>query len=213
MLKVLRNLKESFWSVLIIVALLVLQAWCDLTLPDFTSRIVDKGIQASGIENATPKIISKDSMDVLLSFTDQDDKILDNYMINGSVLDAYQENLIDEYYGNNAKPEANTVYILRDISKEEQEELSKIMAEPIVQMAYLAQAQEQMQAQAQGQMQEQMQAQSQVQTQMQEQVKTQVSEMQDSIKEQAAVTIIKEMYKQIGVNTDALQNRYILIAG
>ncbi len=213
MLKVLRNLKESFWSVLIIVALLVLQAWCDLTLPDFTSRIVDKGIQASGIENATPKIISKDSMDVLLSFTDQDDKILDNYMINGSVLDAYQENLIDEYYGNNAKPEANTVYILRDISKEEQEELSKIMAEPIVQMAYLAQAQEQMQAQAQGQSQEQMQAQSQVQTQMQEQVKTQVSEMQDSIKEQAAVTIIKEMYKQIGVNTDALQNRYILIAG
>ena len=44
MLKVLKNLKNSFWSVLVIILLLVVQAQADLRLPDFTSRIVNVGI-------------------------------------------------------------------------------------------------------------------------------------------------------------------------
>ena len=60
MLKILRNLKQSALYVLIVVSLLVLQAWSDLTLPDFTSKIVNTGIQSGGIENAVPKIISKE---------------------------------------------------------------------------------------------------------------------------------------------------------
>ena len=75
MLKVLKNLKNSFWSVLVIILLLVVQAQADLRLPDFTSRIVNVGIQAGGIESAVPQIISKQDMENILIFSDNDEKI------------------------------------------------------------------------------------------------------------------------------------------
>ena len=131
MLKILKNLKQSFWSVVIVVLLLVLQAWSDLTLPDFTSKIVNTGIQASGIENAVPKLMSATQMEMLLQLTEEDSKILDDYMLNGSVLTANQEEVIKKYLGENANPEQNTMYILEEIDKEEEENLSKIMADPL----------------------------------------------------------------------------------
>ena len=50
MLKLLKNLKNSWASVLIIVILLCIQAAADLALPDYTSKIVNVGIQYGGIE-------------------------------------------------------------------------------------------------------------------------------------------------------------------
>ena len=84
MLKVLKNLKKSFWSVVIIILLLIVQAQADLRLPDFTSRIVNVGIQAGGIETAVPKVISKENMENLLMFSNEDDKILENYSLVGN---------------------------------------------------------------------------------------------------------------------------------
>lgn len=46
MFKVLRNLKKSMLSVIVIILLLCVQAWADLALPDYTSKIVNIGIQA-----------------------------------------------------------------------------------------------------------------------------------------------------------------------
>ncbi len=46
MLKVLKNLKKSWIAVIIIVLLLCLQAATDLALPDYTSKIINTGIQA-----------------------------------------------------------------------------------------------------------------------------------------------------------------------
>ena len=69
MIKVLKNLKESWLSVIVIVILLIIQATCDLTLPDYTSKIVNVGIQNSGIEKVAPEVIRKKTMDSLLNFT------------------------------------------------------------------------------------------------------------------------------------------------
>ena len=76
MFKVLKNLKESWISVITIVLLLIVQAAGDLTLPDYTSKIVNVGIQNGGIENVAPEVIRKSEMENLLIFTDDDDKIL-----------------------------------------------------------------------------------------------------------------------------------------
>lgn len=84
MLKVLKNLKKSWVSVIIIVALLCVQASVDLALPDYTSKIVNTGIQAGGIENAVPQIISKNDMENILLFTEQDNEIMNNYQLVGS---------------------------------------------------------------------------------------------------------------------------------
>ena len=80
MLKVLKNLKKSFFAVIIIIALLCLQAAADLALPDYTSKIVNTGIQSGGIETAVPYIISKENMDIILLFN-KDNNILNNYTL------------------------------------------------------------------------------------------------------------------------------------
>ena len=54
MLKIFKYLAESKWSVLAIIALLVVQAYCDLALPQYTADIVDVGIGQKGIESAVP---------------------------------------------------------------------------------------------------------------------------------------------------------------
>ncbi len=81
MLKVLKYLKKSFASVVIIVLLLCVQAATDLKLPDYTSKIVNIGIQQGGIENVSPEAISKKSMDDMMIFTEDDEKILENYTL------------------------------------------------------------------------------------------------------------------------------------
>lgn len=48
MFKVLKNLKHSLTSVIIIVVLLCIQAMTDLALPDYTSKVINIGIQARG---------------------------------------------------------------------------------------------------------------------------------------------------------------------
>ena len=52
MFKIFGYLKNSIPQVLLIIVLLIIQAWGDLTLPQYTSDIVDIGIQNGGIENA-----------------------------------------------------------------------------------------------------------------------------------------------------------------
>ena len=78
MLKILKNLKESLISVIIIVILLCLQAGTDLALPDYTSKIVNIGIQQGGIQNVSPEAIRKEQMENLLLFSTDDEKILNS---------------------------------------------------------------------------------------------------------------------------------------
>ena len=113
MLKVLGNLKNSVVSVVVIVILLCVQAATDLALPDYTSKIVNIGIQQSGIENPTPEQIRKSQMDKLLIFTDDDEKILDNYTLEGEI------------------------YKLNELDDQKQEELNGLMAEPLTELYFL----------------------------------------------------------------------------
>ena len=62
MFKLLKNLKKTWISILIIVLLLCVQAWCDLTLPDYTSKIVNVGIQQGGITSSALEAIRQEQM-------------------------------------------------------------------------------------------------------------------------------------------------------
>ena len=59
--KLFRYLRQAGPSVLVIVALLVVQAFCDLSLPTYTSDIVDVGIQQGGIDHVSPEIMGGDT--------------------------------------------------------------------------------------------------------------------------------------------------------
>ena len=79
MLKVLKYLKKTKFSVIAIIILLCIQAMADLALPDYTSKIVNIGIQQSGIKEVSPKVIRKSKMDEILLLTNDDNEILENY--------------------------------------------------------------------------------------------------------------------------------------
>ena len=69
-------------SICAIIAVLVLQAYCDLSLPAYTSDIVNIGIQQGGIDTIVPKEIAKADMDHLFLFMQEDDRknVLEDYV-------------------------------------------------------------------------------------------------------------------------------------
>ena len=72
-MRVMKYLRGHIPSVVLIVLLLVAQSFCELSLPAYTSRIVDTGIQGGGIESATPLALTDKTMDgVRLFLSDED---------------------------------------------------------------------------------------------------------------------------------------------
>lgn len=227
MLKILKNLKQSWLSVIVIVILLIVQAACDLTLPDYTSKIVNVGIQNGGIEEVAPEMIRKSTMDNLLIFTEDDEKILSSYeeISKESLEEKEYEKLVEEY----PALENETLYEIKKLSGEEKDDLNSVMAKPLMIVSYLNDEEmaSQMKAQILANIPEQQKVVIQnmglidiIKQMPQEQlnimlskVNEQLNEMQDSILEQAAIQEVKEEYKAMGVDTDNLQNRYIIISG
>ena len=193
MFKVLKNLKESWISVITIVLLLIVQAAGDLTLPDYTSKIVNVGIQNGGIENVAPEVIRKSEMENMLIFTEEDDKILASYEeISKDNLDSAEyEKLVKKY----PALENESLYKIKKISSSEQDELDSLMAKPLMMLSVTKQM-------PKGQL-----------DQMLETVNQKIDDMQESILEQAAIQEVKNEYKAIGMNTVSIQNQYIIMAG
>lgn len=233
MLKVLKNLKKSFWAVLIIVILLCIQAWADLELPDYTSRIVNNGIQSSGIEKPIPEILNKDSMELIKIFTSEEDynKIIGNYTLldKDKNVTNEQKELVKKYFGDNYNIEVNDIYVLNKLDKEKEEELTKIIVNPIMELAVLKtpeQSNEIKEKMLENVPEPQKSVMANMElidiiksmpkeqiSQMLEQFNSQINEMPDSIKEQAVISSIKTVYVNMGVDTDKLQNNYIFMSG
>ena len=256
MLKVLRNLKNSWTSVLIIIILLCIQATTDLALPDYTSKIVNVGIQYGGIEEAAPEVISEEDMENLLFFTDDDEQILQNYELVENEPTSYQEKVIKQYLGRDYNTDENKVYVLKALKEEQLENLVSLMIEPLVEYSVVTNEETANQIKekiikamtgniADSALLENRNSASQItgknteenMTQMQtdfenmsvmdlleqlpetqrdvvlEQFTSYISQMSDSIKEQAAISSVKQVYISLGVDTDKLQNDYILMSG
>ena len=229
MLKLLRNLKKTLGSVIAIVVLLCVQAATDLALPDFTSKIVNDGIQAGGITSSVPEVLSRDDMDTILLFTDQDEEILNSYTLVGAEPSNEQEDVINKYLGKDYEVESDTIYVLNELEENEKANLEKVIAGPVIEATTITNEKtasvlkEQILASvpdAQRVYLENMtlleiikQMPEEQRTQVLEEATKQVDNMSDSIKQQAAVSSVKEIYKGLGVDTDKIQNDYILLSG
>jgi len=109
-----KYLKKSAGYMILIVALLFLQAYCDLSLPDYTSKIINVGIQQQGIEDGVPKKIRVASMENLM-------------LLMG---DSAKEDM------ENAYSRDGEVYVLKSgISRSEREELDKNIGEAVMALA------------------------------------------------------------------------------
>ena len=119
MFKIFGYLKNSIPQVLLIIVLLIIQAWGDLTLPQYTSDIVDIGIQNGGIENAAADALSVDGYNALETFMNDEQKsiLAKSYTLvkKGEATDSQKERF--------PASADNDVYFLNELTEDEKQQL------------------------------------------------------------------------------------------
>lgn len=130
MLKLIKYLKRSVLPIIVVVVLLVFQAMCDLKLPDYTSDIVNVGIQQGGVENAVPKAIRESSLSYLEEFILPEDISVIEKSYTPLNRDSMSEKDYEKALEKYPAIETETIYQLNDsVSDETMEELNRIFGE------------------------------------------------------------------------------------
>ena len=200
MFKMFHYMKERWYYIVMIVALLFVQAFCDLSLPDYTSKIINVGIQQKGVEDGVPETIREESMDKLLLFLEQEEA--------EEVLDAYKNK--------------DGIYKLQFVTEEEREELNQILGIPELVVTGLSDEEseetkkikEQMKLPKEADLFQVFQSMPKEQLQtMTEEMKKELEEMPDSIVTQSAVLFVEQEYEAQDIGMDKLQMEYILMSG
>lgn len=130
MLKIFKHLKNSSFIIFIIILLLAGQATCELSLPTYTSNIINIGIQQGGIENSVPEVIRKNEMDKLFIFMNDKNKdlVLDNYkLLSQESLSSDEFNKYKESYPALDKED---IYLLNTNKEETILKLNNILGKP-----------------------------------------------------------------------------------
>lgn len=229
----------SYWKAMIaIVLILVVQAYCDLSLPAYTSDIVNVGIQQGGIEDEVPRQIATEEMEKLLLFVSEDDQ--------QTVMDAYTEDNTSykkETYvlKDSVAEEENTMENLKDILQipmmmtsgiESGSDTTKQMEDKLKEQMSQGMAQSMPQGADQTMPEGMPQGESQAvslddmsmfdllkmlpaeqRATMVEKIEEQMSEMPDTILDQAAVSFCRSAYKDLGMDMDQTQIHYLLKTG
>lgn len=216
MRKLFQFLKPYAPRVLLILCVLVVQAYCDLSLPTYTSNIVNVGIQQSGIDKEIPENISEEEMNRLLLFVSEDDR--------QDIQNAYEKSSESFDYD-------GEVLTLKDSVKSDNEKLDALTEEMKLPMMLTAGFENGSDTtkQMEGQLKEQM---SQVpgiekmsvfdifgmmddtqRAAIVDKITEQMDKMPDSILDQAAISYVKSMYEQIGLDTGHMSTVYILKTG
>ena len=118
MLRLLKYLKRSFLPIIAVLAMLILEAYCDLALPQYTSDIVNVGIQQGGIEDIAPTEIRTSEMEKLLLFMEEEDQntVESHYEIKDRIIDG----------------ESVSVYMQKEVNDDTVEELNSIFEVPML---------------------------------------------------------------------------------
>lgn len=190
-MRIIRYLKNCKVAVLLIVCLLVVQAFTDLALPHYTSDIVDVGIQQSGVEHAATDEMTAKTHDEIAMMLPVDDE--------QTFRDAYTET-------------DDGMYKLNDQGKKEQEELDRMVALPLVAIHYSSQIpdldlDQVMQAYEAGAIDKQK------ILDMLDEAKQHMGDMGDSIVDQQAIAAAKAEYESLGYNLSDMQMGYLVRIG
>ncbi len=189
--KIMKYLGEHKAAVLIIFVLLIVQAYCDLSLPQYMSDIVDIGIQQSGIAYAVPEELREQTFHGLLLFVPEEDE--------AKLRDSYE------------KAEDGN-YKLKDLSEEELQEMEKLLGMPMVAMSSMTEETGMeigvLQAMIEGGQMTKEQV-----LQAEQAAKEKMGDMGESIISQRARLVVKEEYEALGYHMADYQNRYMLRTG
>ncbi|WP_150845782.1 ABC transporter transmembrane domain-containing protein [Clostridium sp. UBA1353] len=231
MFKLIKYLKNSVVPIIIIIGLLIVQAVCDLSLPDYTSNIVNVGIQQGGVEKVTPEVIRKSQLEKLELFISEEDKI--EIKSNYTLLD--KDSLSDEEYNKYVKKypslENEGVYKLTTKKKDKEtiEKLNGIFARPMLVVQGFESDSEESKAMKAAIIAEfppnmgidenadileviSQLPQEQRDTMMKD-IDKNFENLPNTMIDQAAISYVKNEYNNIGMNIDKMQTNYLLYTG
>ena len=187
-MRVMKYLHGHIPSVVVIVLLLVVQSFCELSLPAYTSRIVDTGIQGGGIESATPLVLTDKTMDgVRLFLSDEDAQ---------TVSDAYTYD--------------NGVWTLNDTAR--QPELEPVFIRPLVMYARLSEQGANTVLALRRQMQDGLITREEILVRGEEALSG-MGVLTDSVLRSAAMQFLKTEYAVAGLNVNHIRTSYLLRTG
>ena len=200
MIKLMKYLKKSAGYIVLIIGLLFLQAYCDLSLPDYTSKVINVGIQQGGIPDGVPEKLRESTMENLQIFMDDDTSktVLDSYVLDGDI------------------------YELKDtVTGEKRDELNDLLCKPLMMYASFTSGSEESQQmisqmnvpEGTDPMQVLAAMPEEAKAKMMEDVDEKLSDMPESILTQAAVSSVKAEYEAMGEDLDAIQMNYIKTSG
>ncbi len=231
MFKLIKYLKNSVVPIIIIIGLLIVQAVCDLSLPDYTSNIVNVGIQQGGVEKVTPEVIRKSQLEKLELFISEEDRI--EIKSNYTLLD--KDSLSDEEYNKYVKKYPSLknegVYKLTTKKKDKEtiEKLNGIFARPMLvvqgfesdseeskamKAAIIAKFPPNMGIDENADILEVMSQLPQEQRDtMMKDIDKNFENLPNTMIDQAAISYVKNEYNNIGLNIDKMQTNYLLYTG
>ena len=235
MLKIFKHLRNSSFIIFIIILLLAGQASCELSLPTYTSNIINIGIQQSGIENSVPEVIRKSEMDKLFIFLSDKNKntILNNYkLLNKNSLSDEEYNKYKDSYPALSDEE---IYLLNTKDKDIIKKLDNILGKPEL-IVYGLESDDESAKMIQQQMKNNMTSNMSISNANQnlenmdmfamlqsmpkkqknnliKEMNNQLINLPDAMISQSAVSFVKNEYNEIGIDTGKLQTQYILTTG
>ena len=187
-MRVMKYLRGHIPSVAVIVLLLVAQSFCELSLPAYTSRIVDTGIQGGGIESAAPLVLTDKTMDgVRLFLSDEDAQTV-------SAAYTYDDG----------------VWTLSDTAR--QPELESVFIRPLVMYARLSEQGANTVLALRRQMQDGLISREEILARGEEALSG-MGTLTDSVLRSAAVQFLKTEYAVAGLNVDHIRTSYLLRTG
>ena len=191
MFKIFRYLKDSKAMVLSIIVLLVIQAGCDLSLPQYTSDIVDVGIQQGGIERATPEIMRKETYENLTLFMTEE-----------------EIQSVEPYYTENS--EGN--YELNTKDAQVLDAMDQVLGMPMLILESLQESEEYDFGQMRQAFESGMITKDQM-LNMRNEAEASFGNMSESIIQQKANLFVKDEYRALGMDLDAIQMNYLKYKG
>ena len=190
-MRIAKNLAHHKIAVLLIVALLAVQAFCDLSLPRYTSDIVDVGIQQSGVEHASASQLSARTHDLVEMMLPESDEQL--------FAEAYDET-------------AGGDYTLTEVGYDQREDLDEAMALPLSVVHYADQIPDLDLDQVKAAFDAGLVSKDDVMSMLDESRES-LGDMADTLIAQQGIAAARAEYEQLGVDMDAMQMDYLFFTG
>ena len=196
MIRILKFARKRWYTMVLIITLLLGQAYCELTLPQYTSNIVDVGIQYKGIERTIPEAVRPETFQGLLgmiSDSDAKELVQDAY----DLIEKGSDKDLEELY---PALEKSNLYVLDydSLGEEKADKLTEVVTDAELKLMELMASTPEMQKKLE---------------KSASMSKENIDQLKDVMGDSLAVAFIQEEYKAIGVDMDQYQMNYLKKSG